>query len=120
MSNSSHAPPFTQQTWLIIGATRGIGLEYTTQLLARGHRVLATARAATHETRSRANSLWTLTGTPNGCNLSILECDVTDESSILSLKNAVSGLFAAGRVSRIDVLVLNAGVLVYPNRISEM
>lgn len=113
---SSHPNP---QTWLIVGASRGIGLEYCRQLLNLGHRVLATARSI-----PSANQLYALTGSPNGRNLSILECDVTDERSIHGLAAAVRKLGTAamgvGRLERIDVLVVNAGVLVYPNRISEM
>ena len=112
--------PFRQQTWLIVGASRGIGLEFCTQLLAAGHRVVGTARAA-----RGSSQLWTLTGTPNGKNLTILECDVTDEASVERFVEAVRkfGLLKKGRAGGleiIDVVVLNAGVLVYPNRAMEM
>ena len=65
-------------TWVIVGATRGIGLEFVRQLLGRGDRVLATTREA-----SKASSLWKLAGdAPLGaCRL--LECDVTIETSII-------------------------------------
>lgn len=113
---SSHPNP---QTWLIIGASRGIGLEYARQVLALGHRVLATARSV-----PSANQLYALTGTRNGRNLSILECDVTDEKSIYGLAAAIrklgTGAMGVARLEKIDVVVINAGVLIYPNRISEM
>lgn len=122
------------KTYLIIGASRGIGLEFIRQLLAQGHRVIATARAATG-----SSQLWALTGTGNGRNLSILECDVVDERSvgrfIAGLRGEMGRAKIAGMVGgvngkgmnggvggegAIDVCVVNAGVLVYPNRVMEM
>lgn len=113
LSPQSQAP----QTWLIVGASRGIGLEFCTQLLSLGHRVIATARAATG-----GSQLWALTGSPNGKNLTILECDVTDEASVGRFVEAVGRLGKArgGGLERVDVCVVNAGVLVYPNRVMEM
>ncbi|KAH7384937.1 short-chain dehydrogenase [Cadophora sp. MPI-SDFR-AT-0126] len=139
------------QTWLIVGATRGIGLEFTSQLLSLGHTVIATARSPTHSLLtpspslplplpnqtpnpdphsprtpkfpSNASNLWALTGTPNGHNLTILECDVSDEKSIKSFTESVRKLGRKGGVLEggvIDVVVLNAGVLEYPGRVSEI
>jgi NAD(P)-dependent dehydrogenase (short-subunit alcohol dehydrogenase family) len=42
---------------LVTGANRGLGLEFTRQLLARGHRVVATCRHP-----GRATALNTLAG----------------------------------------------------------
>jgi len=128
------SPP---KTYLIIGASRGIGLEFCRQLLALNQRVIATARKATG-----ASQLWALTGTENGMNLSILECDVADEESVgrfaralavemgkgkrLSGGTMMGGIWGGGkggvegRSGVIDVCVLNAGVLVYPNRVMGM
>jgi NAD(P)-dependent dehydrogenase (short-subunit alcohol dehydrogenase family) len=36
----------TPITWLIIGASRGIGLEFVRQNVSLGHRVIATARSS--------------------------------------------------------------------------
>jgi NAD(P)-dependent dehydrogenase (short-subunit alcohol dehydrogenase family) len=115
------------QTYLIVGASRGIGLEFTRQLLLLGHTVIATARAPSTSPPITAtgneSELWSLTGTPNGHNLTILECDVSDEQSIKAFAEQVRKLGRRGGVLErgvIDVVVLNAGVLVYPNRISEM
>ncbi|KAL2061005.1 hypothetical protein VTL71DRAFT_9057 [Oculimacula yallundae] len=106
------------KTHLIIGATRGIGLEFTTQLLSQGHIVIATARSPTN-----ASNLWALTGTPNGHNLTILECDVSSEESIRSFTGEVRKLGRRGGVLEkgvLDVVVLNAGVLEYPGRVGEI
>lgn len=117
------------QTWLIVGSSRGIGLEFVSQLLSRGDTAIATARAPStatlspHSQYGNASQLWSLTGTPNGHNLTILECDVSSEESIISFTERVRKLGRKGGVLEkgvIDVVVLNAGVLVYPNRISEM
>ncbi|PVH82780.1 NAD(P)-binding protein [Cadophora sp. DSE1049] len=140
------------QTWLIVGATRGIGLEFTTQLLSLGHTVIATARPPTHSLLtpspslplplplshpnsnspnsphtpkfpSNASNLWALTGTPNGHNLTILECDVSSEESIKNFTESVRKLGRKGGVLEngvVDAVVLNAGVLEYPGRVCEI
>lgn len=56
------------KTWLIVGASRGIGREFVNQLLDRGDRVFATVRG---DTKSQ--------GVPNAVSL---KCDITDEGSI--------------------------------------
>ncbi|EKD18665.1 putative short-chain dehydrogenase/reductase [Drepanopeziza brunnea f. sp. 'multigermtubi' MB_m1] len=111
------------QIWLIVGATRGIGLEFTTQLLDLGYTVIATARAPTASTTSTASNLWALTGTRNGHNLTILECDVSSEDCIKGFTEQVRRLGRPGGVldrGVIDVAVLNAGILEYPGRVSEV
>lgn len=65
-------------TWLIVGATQGIGLEFVRQLLWRGDRVLAT----THEIE-KASQLWTLAGGSPTASCRLVECDVTREESII-------------------------------------
>ncbi|KAI6713237.1 hypothetical protein JHW43_004217 [Diplocarpon mali] len=130
MSSSSSSRP---QTWLVVGASRGIGLEFTAQLLALGHTVIATARspalsllpllspaaqASSSRPPSNASRLWSLTGGPNGRNLTILECDVADESSIGAFVQEVARL-GRGRRLLLDAVVLNAGVLEYPGRVAE-
>ncbi len=70
-----------------------------------------------------ASKLWPLTGAKNGHNLKIFECDVTNEQSIRDFVGQVRKLGRRGSVLEggvIDYVVVNAGVLVYPNRISEM
>lgn len=68
-------------TWIIVGATRGIGLEIVRQLLHRGERVIATVRNT-----SKASQLWTLSAGAAAPRLGswcrLLECDVTVDESI--------------------------------------
>src|SRR4051812_35774862 len=86
------APP---HTYLVTGASRGIGLEFVRELCARGDRAIATARepAAAGALRSVAE--------PAGAR--IIELDVASPESLRGL---------AGRVGPepIDVLINNAGV----------
>lgn len=112
------------QTWLIVGASRGIGLEFVTQLLEHGHTVIATARGTPPpKGEVGTGKLWPLVNTPNGKNLTILECDVSDDASIAAFAGRLGGLATTGGVLEgrsIDCVVLNAGILDYPNRVSEM
>jgi len=105
-----------QQTHIIVGASRGIGLEFATQLLSQGDIVIATER-------SSPSKLKDLKETENGENLKILQCDVVEESSIKNFATEVGKLAEKGGILEggiVDTLVLNAGVLEYPNKISEM
>jgi NAD(P)-dependent dehydrogenase (short-subunit alcohol dehydrogenase family) len=65
-------------TWVIVGASRGIGLEFVRQLLQNGHHVIAGVRNV-----SKADQLFELKShcnTPERC--IIEECDITNEESI--------------------------------------
>ena len=73
-------------TWLIVGATHGIGLEFVRQLLQRGDRVLATTPEVTE-----ASQLWTLAGASPTAACRLLECDVTREESII-VEDAIPAL----------------------------
>lgn len=63
--------------WVIVGASRGIGLEFVRQLLARGDTVIATVRNA-----SKASQLWLLAGAARLGACHLLECDVKSDASI--------------------------------------
>lgn len=69
-------------TWLIVGASRGIGLEFVRQLLGRDTssvRIFATVRE--RNTDLNASALWRQAGGDHGrCQL--LVCDVLSEESI--------------------------------------
>lgn len=78
-------------TYLITGANRGIGLEYATQLRARGDTVIATCRDVEKAAELKATGA------------EVMGLDVTSEPSIAELGKALSG-------RAIDVLINNAGV----------
>lgn len=63
--------------WLVVGASRGIGLEFVRQALQRGDHVLASVRDA-----ENASRLWTLANSGASANCQLFECDVTKETSI--------------------------------------
>lgn len=63
--------------WVVVGASRGIGLEWVRQLLARGDHVLATVRDV-----AKASQLWTLAGCAAVGRCQLFECDVASEASI--------------------------------------
>ncbi|KAI1615087.1 3-oxoacyl-reductase [Exophiala viscosa] len=96
-------------TWLIVGASRGIGLEFVRQLLDQGHQVIAAVRNP-----ATANQIWQLSAKqtrPGAC--LIEQCDVTDEASIDAFATRMGNLVSKGM--RIENVVLNSGVLKYPN-----
>lgn len=64
-------------TWVIVGASRGIGLEWVRQLLGRGHHVIATVRDV-----AKASQLWALAGAADRGSCQLFECDVDHEASI--------------------------------------
>lgn len=83
------------KTWFITGASSGLGLEMTHQLLTQGHKVIATMR--------RAEALTKLAQEYHE-RLDIVPLDLVEPESITS---AVEGAFE--RHGRIDVVVSNAG-----------
>ncbi|KAF5674646.1 protoporphyrinogen oxidase [Fusarium circinatum] len=67
----------TPATWVVVGASRGIGLEYVKQLLQAGNRVIATAR---NPKASELSEVIQAHGTPDNCILE--QCDVASSESI--------------------------------------
>lgn len=78
-------------TYVITGASRGIGLELCRRLKSRGERVIAVCRKATPELRAV------------DCRI-VDGVEVTDGASVSSLARQLAG-------ERVDVLVNNAGIL---------
>ncbi|KAG2143073.1 NAD(P)-binding protein [Suillus clintonianus] len=101
-------------TWLITGASRGIGLELVKQLLISPHVVLF----ATCRDPQSATSLLAL-GDCNSINgkLYVVRMDVTDEASIISAKDEVAGILQ-GR--GLDYLINNAGVAPQDDRTTTL
>ncbi len=83
------------RVWLITGCSSGFGLALATTALARGHRVIATARHA-----SPLDDL--VTRHPERCRA--LALDVTDSAQVKCAVGAAAEVFG-----RIDVVVNNAG-----------
>jgi NAD(P)-dependent dehydrogenase (short-subunit alcohol dehydrogenase family) len=91
---------------LVTGANRGLGLEFTRQLLARGDRVVATCRHP-----GKAAALNALAGDYPG-RLHVLPLDVSDPKSIAGLVRELPLLDAGeGEGARLELLVNCAGVL---------
>ncbi|WP_102958821.1 SDR family oxidoreductase [Mangrovicella endophytica] len=83
-----------RKTWLITGASSGLGAIMTEKLLARGDRVIATVRREGALAQLQARL---------GERLQVLKLDLTDAGAI---RRAVDEAFAT---QRIDVVVSNAG-----------
>lgn len=81
---------------LVIGASRGLGLEYVRQLLVSGARVIATVRSAA--ARAELEAL----------GAQVLMLDVADPASISSLSGQLEG-------EKIDLALYVAGVSRHPN-----
>lgn len=64
--------------WIVVGASRGIGLEWVRQILGRGDQVYATVRDP-----AKASQLWALAGAAPRAKCTLVECDVSSESSIV-------------------------------------
>lgn len=64
----------TPKTWLIVGASRGIGLEFVRQIVALGHSVIATVRSQ--------NAALDAIHQKNPDKVQILTCDVSNNESI--------------------------------------
>lgn len=90
---------------LITGSSHGIGLR-TSEVLAReGHTVYATMRESEQRNASAKAALIALAGKEQ-LDLSVLELDVTDDTSV---EEAMASVIE--RSGRIDVVVNNAGIM---------
>lgn len=101
-------PPAVRRC-LVTGANRGLGLEFTRQLLARGDRVIATCRQP-----GRAHALNQLVGEHPG-RLHLLPLDVAAPKShaelVRELPLVLGGPDGDAPDARLDLLINNAGVL---------
>lgn len=85
----------TKKVWFITGASKGFGLEFIKQLLAKGDAVAATSRSLSQLKDAAAT---------DDKNFLPLEMEITSERSV---KEAIDATVAA--FGRIDMLVNNAG-----------
>lgn len=97
---------------LVTGANRGIGLEFTRQLLERGDRVIAACRQP-----GRAHALDELAGEHPG-RLQLVPLDVSDVASHRALLGELPLLLGEG--GRLDLVIHNAGVLPSGERLGQL
>ncbi|KAI1258493.1 NAD(P)-binding protein [Xylariaceae sp. FL1019] len=103
----------TKKDWVVIGASREIGLEFVDQLLRAREQVVAVVRDL-----SRAPKLLKLIEdrrAENRC--CVTECDVSSDESINKFIRRMEARVILGM--RLGTIILNAGVLKYPNRATE-
>ncbi|KAK9905692.1 hypothetical protein WJX75_004687 [Coccomyxa subellipsoidea] len=87
--------------YVVTGASRGLGLEFVTQLLHKGHLVVAAARNP-----KKSSGLESL-ASKYGSALTLVTLDVSDADSIKAAAQSISEAHPNG----IDVLINNAGIL---------
>ncbi len=88
----------TQKNYLVTGANRGLGLEFTSQILKAGHCVYAACR-----NMNNLNDLDLLLDAYRDT-LIVVELDINDHNSILDLNNQLNDV-------SIDVMINNAGTI---------
>jgi NAD(P)-dependent dehydrogenase (short-subunit alcohol dehydrogenase family) len=96
------------QRAVITGASRGLGLEFVRQLLARGARVAATCRDP-----EAARDLAALVAASDGRG-AVVALDVTDAAAVPRAARAI-----AQHLDAVDLLVNNAGIGVVPGLARE-
>lgn len=102
----------TRRHVLVTGANRGLGLEFTRQLLAQGDHVVAACRRP-----GRANALNTLAGDHPG-RLHVLPLDLARPHSHQELARELP--LVLGQGARLGLLVNNAGVLHSGERLGSL
>ena len=90
-ATSTYAASNNQETVVITGANRGIGLALATQFKKEGYHVIATARKP-----AKAKALTKL-------DIAIEQLDITDKQSVKAFANRLNG-------KPVDILINNAGI----------
>ena len=88
----------TQKNYLVTGANRGLGLEFTKQILQEGHNVYATCRNT-----NDIDDLNEVSGKYKD-SLIIVKLDINEHDSILKLNKKLKNV-------SIDVMINNAGII---------
>jgi NAD(P)-dependent dehydrogenase (short-subunit alcohol dehydrogenase family) len=99
----------SSQRSLVTGANRGLGLEFTRQLLARGGRVVASCRRPAEATALQA------LGAAHPGQLHVLALSVDSDAGRLAFAREVADLFEG-----LDLLVNNAGMLASREQFGEL
>jgi NAD(P)-dependent dehydrogenase (short-subunit alcohol dehydrogenase family) len=93
--------------WVVTGANRGLGLEFTRQLAARGDLVEACARDPEQSAKLRELAA------ASGDRVRVHTCDVADDASVRALARSLGDV-------AVDVLVNNAGVMGKMQSLTEL
>ncbi|KAK8869232.1 short-chain dehydrogenase [Apiospora arundinis] len=102
------------ETWVVIGASRGIGLELVNQLLEAGQQVIAAVRDVSNAPRL----LQLVTSQKAEARCSVEGCDISSDESITNFVHRIDQRMRNGM--KLGNVILNAGVLKYPNRATEV
>ena len=99
----------TPLVYLVTGCSRGIGIEFTRQILARGDNVVATCRnPAGAAELQQVLGAHAARGSSKRANFGIcLPLDISSEASVASLAASIGSL---GQAPSIDVVIHNAGI----------
>jgi NAD(P)-dependent dehydrogenase (short-subunit alcohol dehydrogenase family) len=93
--------------WVVTGANRGLGLEFTRQLAARGDLVEACARDPERSPKLRELA------EASGDRVRVHACDIGDDASVRALAKSLGDV-------AVDVLVNNAGVMGKMQSLTEL
>ncbi|KAI1336236.1 hypothetical protein F5Y15DRAFT_419022 [Xylariaceae sp. FL0016] len=101
------------ETWVVVGASRGIGLEFVKQLLEAGHHVIAAVRRV-----AAASKLFDLIESQkSGDRCFVKQCDISKDESITQFCHKIEEALSRGM--KLGNVILNAGMLKYPSRATE-